>query len=97
MKAGAKVNPTVTVPVAEIKFINKAADLLGPTLMVMLAYPFENDDTPIVQLQWEEDVPDHVRERVEAAAGEVNAVLGPYEVLRVRGGDGKPLKLSVIA
>jgi hypothetical protein len=91
----AEANPTVTVPVAAVNLINQAMDLLGPALLVFLTQPYENDDARIVSLQWEEDVPRHVRHRVENAATEVNSVLGPDSILRVRGGDGKPLKLSL--
>lgn len=90
------VNPTVTVPVGALELINKVMNLFGESVTVFLCSPYEDDDdAEWVNVQWENDVPRHLRDCLWAAADEVNVLIAPDTVFRVRGGDGKPLELFI--
>lgn len=67
-------NPTVTVPVAAINFLNHAVDLLGEAVSIELTRTTFYGPEELAVL-WQGDVPQHIKDRVEAAADEVNRAL----------------------
>lgn len=75
--ASNETNVTVTVPVAAINIINHAKVLLGEAANIYLTETTFNGPEELV-VMWHEDVPEHIRERVEAAADEVSRALDEH-------------------
>ena len=98
--AEANVNPTVTVPVAAVNFLNTVIGLLGEAMIVMVGEQEIGDlgclDNSCVDVQREDDVPQHLMARVQAATEEVNKIIAFNPLVGVRGGDdGEPLELFI--
>jgi hypothetical protein len=85
-------NPTVTVPVEAVRFLNTVIGLLGDAMIVMVGEQeidgFGLPENSCVDVQWEDDVPKQLMDRVYAAAEEVNATIafnplgsGPIDLL----------------
>lgn len=95
------LNPLVAVPVGAVELINRAIDLLGEELVVMVS------DQEIDGLGHLEnafvafecgDVPVKLAERLWAAAEDINFTIGNNPIVGVRGGDnGQPLELFIRA
>lgn len=93
------LNPMVAVPVGAVELINRAIDLLGEELVVMVS------DQEIDGLGYLEnafvafecgDVPMKLAERLRVAAGDINATIAHNPLVEVRGGDdGQPLELFI--
>lgn len=93
------MNPMVAVPVGAIELINRAIDLLGEELMVMVSDQ-EIDglghlENAYVSLECG-DIPMKLADRLWAAAEDINATIAHNPIVGVRGGDdGEPLELFI--
>jgi hypothetical protein len=97
--AEANVNPTVTVPVAAVNFLNMVIGLLGEAMSVTVMEQ-EIDghgflENAWVHVEWEDDVPKHLMDRVEAATEEVNTTIADNPLVGVCTGDEPPLNLFI--
>ena len=93
-------NPTVTVPVAAINFLNTVIGLLSDSMIVMVSEQeidgFGCMENSCVDVEWEDGVPQHLWDRVQAATNEVNTTIAHNPIVGVRGGDdGEPLELFI--
>lgn len=68
---------TVSLPVAAVKFINHAKVLLGEAVTIHLASSYNNGPETL-EVMWRESVPEHIKDRVEAAADEISEALEEY-------------------
>lgn len=92
-------NPTVAVPVAAVNFLNTVISLLGEAMIVMVTDQeiggYGYLDGAWVHVEWEDDVPQHLMDRVEAATVEVNATIADNPLVGVCTGDGQSLHLFI--
>lgn len=65
---------TVSLPVAAVQFINHAKVLLGEAVTIYLASS-DNNGPETLEVIWRESVPEHIKDRVEAAAEEISEAL----------------------
>ena len=97
--AETNANPTVTVPVAAVNFLNTVIGLLGESMDVMVT---EQEiaghgwlDDACVHVEWEDDVPQGLMDRVQSATDEVNVTIASNPLIGICEGDGQSLHLFI--
>lgn len=100
MTAEVYLNPMVAVPVTAVELINRAIDLLGEELIVIVCDQ-EIDGLGHVENAWVStecrDVPMRLADSLWAAAEDINATIADNPLVGVRGGGGEPLELFIRA
>lgn len=95
----AEANPTVTVPVAAVRFLNTVIGLLGESMVVMVSEQaiegFGYLENSCVDVEWEDDVPQGLMDRVQSATDEVNATIAFNPLVGICEGDGQSLHLFI--
>lgn len=64
----AETNPTVTLPVVEVNFLNAAKKVLGDAMSIGIGYPHDYGGPVEVRVYWNQSVPEHMKDRVEEVA-----------------------------
>lgn len=92
-------NPTVAVPVAAVNFLNTVIRLLGDAMIVMVGAQeidgFGCPENSCVDVQWEDDVPQQLMDRVYAATEEVNATIAFNPLVGICTGEAQYLHLFI--
>lgn len=95
----AEANPTVTVPVAAVRFLNTVIGLFGESMVVMVSEQkiegFGYLENSCVDVEWEDDVPQGLMDRVQSATDEVNVTIAFNPLVGICEGDGQSLHLFI--
>lgn len=95
----AEANPTVTVPVAAVRFLNTVIGLFGEFMVVMVSEQkiegFGYLENSCVDVEWEDDVPQGLMDRVQSATDEVNVTIAFNPLVGICEGDGQSLHLFI--
>lgn len=95
----AEANPTVTVPVTAVRFLNTVIGLLGESMVVMVSEQaiegFGYLENSCVDVEWEDDVPQGLMDRVQSATDEVNVTIASNPLVGICEGDGQSLHLFI--